>query len=258
MAWALITGASEGLGREFARLAAEDRHDLILTARRVDLLEVVAAEMRAEHGVAVEVIPADLAQQGEAARLWQVASAGREIKVLVNNAGLGSAGAFADPEDWAREYASVMVNVVSLTVLMKEAVTAMAAGSGGRVLNVASTAAFMPGPGMAVYHATKSYVLSLSEAVAHELRGSGVTVTALCPGATRTGFFRAADVEGGTMLQRLPMPPAEVVALKGWAAMKEGRRVAVTGVQNKLFAFLPRIAPKALVLRIAAQFLRRR
>ena len=134
----------------------------------------------------------------------------------------------------------------------------MAAGNGGRVLNVASTAAYMPGPGMAVYHATKAYMLSLSEAVAHELRGSGITVTALCPGATRTGFFRAAKVEGNSLIQRLPMPSAEKVAMKGWAAMKEGRRAAVPGIDNKVFAFVPRIAPKALVLRVAALFVGRR
>lgn len=258
MAWALITGASEGLGREFARLAAEDRFDLILTARRGDLLEVLAAELRAAYGVTVEVISADLSKEPEAARLWAAASVGREIKVLVNNAGLGAAGRFASRDEWGREYASVMVNVLAATVLMKEAVTAMAEGTGGRILNVASTAAYMPGPGMAVYHATKSYLLSLSEAVAHELRGCGITVTALCPGATRTGFFRNGGIEGATRIQKMPMPSAETVALKGWAAMKEGRRVAVTGIDNKIFAFLPRIAPRALVLRVAAFFLRRR
>jgi hypothetical protein len=258
MAWALITGASEGLGREFARLAAEDGHDLILTARREDLLEALAADLRAAHGVAVEVIPADLSREGEAERLWAAASAGRQIGVLVNNAGLGAHGPFADKTEWSREYQSLMVNVVSATVLLKEAVTAMAAGSGGRVLNVASTAAYLPGPWMAVYHATKAHLLSLSEAVATELRGSGITVTALCPGVTRTGFFRAGGIEGQTLIQRLPMPTAERVALKGWAAMKEGRRVAVPGVENKVFALAGRMLPRALVLRLTAVFLRRR
>lgn len=258
MAWALITGASEGLGREFARLAAKDGHDLILTARREDLLETLAADLRAAHGVAVEVIPADLSCEGEAERLWSAASAGRQIGVLVNNAGLGAHGAFDDRAQWAREYQSLMVNVVSATVLLKEAVTTMAAGSGGRVLNVASTAAYLPGPWMAVYHATKAHLLSLSEAVATELRGSGITVTALCPGVTRTGFFRAGGIEGQTLIQRLPMPSAERVALAGWAAMKEGRRVAVPGVENKVFALAGRMLPRALVLRLTAVFLRRR
>ncbi len=192
MAWALITGASDGLGRAFARLAAAEGYDLVLTARREDLLEALAAELRAAHGVTVEVLPADLSREGEAERLWAAASAGRPIAVLVNNAGLGAHGAFADRAEWAREYQSVMVNVVSATVLLKEAVTAMAAGAGGRVLNVASTAAYMPGPWMAVYHATKAHLLSLSEAVAHELRGSGITVTALCPGPRGPGSSRPA------------------------------------------------------------------
>ncbi len=179
------------------------------------------------------MIPADLSREGEAERLWHAASAGRQIGILVNNAGLGAHGAFAERAEWGREYQSLMVNVVSATVLMKEAVTAMAAGSGGRVLNVASTAAYLPGPWMAVYHATKAHLLSLSEAVATELRGSGITVTALCPGATRTGFFKAGGIEGETLIQRLPMPTAEKIALKGWAAMKEGRRVAVPGRKTR-------------------------
>jgi uncharacterized protein len=256
--WALITGASEGLGRAFARLAAADGWNLILTARREDLLAELARELRAEFPVEALIIPADLAVPGEAERLWAAASAGRHIGVLVNNAGLGAHGAFGDRDLWAREYASVMVNMVSATVLMKEAVTAMSEGQGGRVLNVASAAAYMPGPWMAVYHATKAYLLSLSEAVSFELRGSGVTVTALCPGATRTGFFRAAGFENASLLQRLPMPTAEQIALKGWAAMKEGRRVAVPGVDNKAFTLLGRISPRALVLRLTAFFHRRR
>lgn len=256
--WALVTGASDGLGREFARLAAESGFSVILSARRGEVLEAFAAELSAAHRVEAVAIPADLSQHGEAERLWAAASLGRSIRVLVNNAGLGANGAFGDRAEWAREQASVMVNVVSATVLMKEAVSAMLSGNGGRVLNVASTAGFMPGPMMAVYHATKAYLLSLSEAVAHEVRGTGVTVTALCPGATRTAFFRAGGMEGGTLLQRLPMPTAETVALKGWAAMKEGRRVAVTGIENKAMAVLSRILPRMLVLRVTTFFLRRR
>jgi short-subunit dehydrogenase len=256
--WALITGASEGLGREFARLAAADGLNLILSARREDLLQALAGDLRAEFAVEAEVIPADLSKEAEAERLWAAASAGRDIGVLVNNAGLGAHGAFSERDEWAREYASMMVNMVSATVLMKEAVTAMTEGNGGRVLNVASTAAYMPGPWMAVYHATKAYLLSLSEAVAFELRGSGVTITALCPGATRTGFFRAAGFENASLLQRLPMPTAERIALKGWAAMKEGRRVAVPGVDNKIIALSSGLSPRALVLRLTAFFHRRR
>ncbi len=259
MGWVLITGASEGLGREFARLAAAEGHMLILSARRAGLLEALAADLSADYGVEALIWPADLSQEGEAERLWAGATAGgREVSVLVNNAGLGAAGDFADPAEWSREYASVMVNVLSATVLMKAAAVEMSARGQGRILNVASTAAFMPGPGMAVYHATKAYLLSLSEALAQELAVTGVTVTALCPGATATGFFRAGGMEGETLIQRLPMPSAESVARAGWRAMSRGRRVAVPGLSNRAFAFLPRLVPRRLVTFVAAKFLRRR
>lgn len=259
MGWVLITGASEGLGREFARLAAAEGHMLVLSARRAALLDALAAELSAEFGVEALALPADLSQEGEAEKLWAGATAGgREIAVLVNNAGLGAGGAFADPAEWSREYDSVMVNVLSATVLMKAAAVEMAARGRGRILNVASAAGFMPGPGMAVYHATKAYLLSLSEAVGSELAGSGVTVTALCPGATRTGFFRAGGMEGQSLIQRLPMGRADRVAAAGWRAMKRGKRVAVPGIDNKIFAILPRLAPRRLVAWVAGRFLSRR
>lgn len=259
MGWVLITGASEGLGREFARLAAAEGHMLILSARRAAVLEALAAELSAAHGVEALVWPADLSVEGEAERLWAGATAGgREISVLVNNAGLGAAGDFADPAEWSREYASVMVNVLSATVLMKAAAVEMAARGQGRILNVASTAAFMPGPGMAVYHATKAYLLSLSEALATELAPAGVTVTALCPGATRTGFFAAGGFQGATGIQRLPMPAAEDVARAGWRAMRRGRRLAVPGLMNRAIVQGLRLVPRRLAAAIAAVLLRRR
>lgn len=259
MVWALITGASEGFGREFADLAAADGHDVILSARQVEKLEALAADLRARYGRQVVVIGADLAVEGAAARLWEAAAQGREIGILVNNAGLGRNGDFADATGWAREAASVAVNVTAATVLMKQAAVAMAARGSGRILNVASTAGFLPGPHMAVYHATKAYLLSLSEAVATELRGQGVTVTALCPGATATNFFAADGAEKATWLTRLfPLPTARWVAEKGWAAMKSGRRVRVTGLQNHLFAFSARITPRPLLAWIAGELLARR
>lgn len=256
--WALVTGASEGLGREFADLAAGEGRGVIVSARSVARLEALAAELRARHGGEVVVIAADLALDGEAERLWAEASAGRDIGILVNNAGLGRNGDFTDLAGWLREEASVQVNVVAATVLMKRAAVAMAGRGAGRILNVASAAGFLPGPGMAVYHATKAYLLSLSEAVAEEVRGSGVTVTALCPGATATQFFAVDGAEGATLITRLPLPSARSVAVQGWAAMKEGRRIRVTGLANRIFAFLPRLAPRRLVVWTAGQMLRRR
>ena len=167
--WALVTGASEGLGHEFATLAAKDGFDVILTARQTDKLEKHAQALRRAYNVAVEVIPADLDDPEQAEALWLRASNNRQIGVLVNNAGLGRNGSFVDPEGWPREAASISVNVVAATLLLKRAAAHMKAQGTGRILNVASTAGFLPGPNMAVYHATKAYLLSLSEAVGCEL-----------------------------------------------------------------------------------------
>lgn len=257
--WTLITGASEGLGREFADLAAAEGRPVILSARQKDKLEALAANLRARHRVEAVVITADLAQAGEAERLWSTASVGREIDVLVNNAGLGRNGEFSDLTGWVRERASIEVNVTSATTLMKLAVAAMVARGEGRVLNVASAAGFLPGPHMAVYHATKVYLLSLSEAVAAELAGTAVKVTVLCPGATQTNFFAADDAEKATLLTKLfPLPSARSVAVKGWAAMKEGRRIRVTGLVNWLFTFAPRVLPRRFATWLTGQFLCRR
>ena len=204
------------------------------------------------------VIPADLSLAGEAERLWDAACMGRAIAVLVNNAGLGRNGDFSDPDGWAREEASLQVNAVALTLLMKRAVVDMVRLGEGRILNVGSTAGFVPGPNMAVYHATKAYVLSLTEAVADELRASNVMVTVLCPGATQTSFFKADDAEGATWLTKMPLPSARSVAQAGWTAMKAGKRIMVPGVQNKISAFLPRITPRWLTARITGALLARR
>lgn len=254
MTWVLVTGASDGLGAEFARLAAEDGHDLILSARREDRLRALADDL--PRGAVV--IPADLARPGEAERLWEEAGAGREVGVLVNNAGLGRNGLFADPSGWDREAESLAVNVQAATVLMKRAAVAMRARGQGRILNVASVAGFLPGPHMAVYHATKAYLLSLSEAVAEELAGSGVTVTALCPGATATSFFAADGAEGANRLTRGRLPTAASVAREGWWGCREGARIVVPGAGNKLATLLPRLLPRGAVAAVTGRLLARR
>ena len=174
--WTLIAGASEGLGLAFARIAAAEGRDLILAARQAQKMERLADELRARHKIAVEVIATDLADSEQVELLWRRASTRRRIDILVNNAGLGAHQPFASP-DFAREDASIRVNVLALTILIKRAVPHMQAAGGGRILNLGSIAGFVPGPGMAVYHATKAYVLSLGEAVAEELRGTSVSVT---------------------------------------------------------------------------------
>lgn len=241
--WTLITGASEGLGKEFARIAGKAGRNLILTARSEDKLNALAEELRTTAGEVV-VIPADLSDMAEADRLWTEATKGRRIDILVNNAGLGSHGDFASDATWDRELTSINVNILSYTLLMKRAIPHMKAHKAGRILNVASVAAFTPGPNMAVYHATKAYALHLSEAVAEELRGTNVTVTALCPGATDTEFFGPADMDGVRLLKMgKPMVAAEVAKM-AWGAMLGGKSLIVTGLLNKVLAFLPRITPR--------------
>lgn len=252
--WTLITGASEGLGVEFARIAADEGRNLILTARSKDKLEALAAKLRSD-SVEVAVIPADLSDLAEADRLWTEATDGREIDVLVNNAGLGSHGDFDEGQGWDRELNSINVNMLSLTRLMKLAIPHMRNLPKGRIMNVASVAGFSPGPNMAVYHATKAYVLSLSEAVAEELRGSNTTITALCPGATATNFFDDADMDGVRLLNMSKPMSAKDVAELGWLQARIGKRVVVPGLMNKVFAFLPRISPRGLTTRIAYQIM---
>jgi short-subunit dehydrogenase len=250
--WTLITGASEGLGAEFARIAAAEGRNLILTARSEDKLAALADEVRGEAGE-ILVLPADLADLAQVETLWQEASRDRHIDVLVNNAGLGRHGAFGSGEGWARDLSTISVNMTALSYLMKMAIPHMQTQGGGRILNLASAAAFMPGPNMSVYHATKAYVLSLSEAVSEELRGSPVSVTVLCPGATQTAFFDAADMRGIGLLKLGRPAQADAVARAGWQAMMQRRRILVTGAMNKIFAIAPRVTPRALTTFIAGK-----
>ncbi|MEO9575983.1 MAG: SDR family oxidoreductase [Tateyamaria sp.] len=243
--WTLITGASEGLGVEFAYIAAKEKRNVILAARSKDKLENVADDVRAL-GVEALVIPADLSDMAEVDRLWAEATDGRNIDVLVNNAGLGFNGSFDDADGWDRETSSISVNMLALTRLMKLAIPHMKELEKGRILNVASIAAFAPGPGMAVYCATKAYVLSLSEAVGNELKGTNVTVTALCPGTTATNFFEDAGMTDAKLLKFAKPIDAKVVAELGWLQSRIGKPVVVPGAMNKVVSFLPRLTPRRL------------
>ena len=194
---ALVTGASGGLGAELARELARRGHDLVLAARSVAPMEALAAELQAGGAVAT-VIAADLGKPGAAATLaHDIASRGLVVDVLVNNAGLGALGRF-DRIDPARIGEVVQVNIVALTELTRLLLPGMVARGRGRIMLVASIAGYQPGPRMAVYFASKAYVRSLGEALAQELKGSGVTVNVLCPGATATGFFEVAALPAGT------------------------------------------------------------
>jgi hypothetical protein len=245
---ALVTGASGGIGLELARLFARDGCGLVLVARSGDKLAAVAAEVRAAHGVPVRALAADLADPAAPARIHaEIAAAGGRVDVLVNNAGFGLRGAFAALDE-AEQMAMLQVNVLALARLTRRFLPAMVERRAGGVLNVASTAAFQPGPQMAVYYASKAYVLSLSEALAGELAGTGVTVTALCPGPTATGFVSRAGLERSRLFRDLRVMDAATVARAGYRGFRAGRRVVIPGLANRVGAALARIATGALVL----------
>src|SRR5512144_3051321 len=240
---ALVTGASSGIGREIAWLAAKDRHDVVLVGRRKERLELFAGELASRFGVAADVVIADISEPGSAARIFAAAEKRPPVEVLVNAAGLGVHGFFwKTPIEQERN--TILVNVLGLTELTKLCVTGMVERRRGRVLNVASTAAFQPGPLMAVYYATKAYVLSFTEALAEELRGTGVTATALCPGPTASGFQARAAMEDSKLVHGKKLPTAAKVAAFGVKAMQRGDVVAVPGFQNKMFAASVRFTPR--------------
>jgi short-subunit dehydrogenase len=245
---ALVTGASSGIGAELAREAARHGHDLILSARRLPPMETLAAELRGQ-GATVTVIVADLARPDAAASLVQeIAARGLSVDVLINNAGLGAAGRF-DRSDPVRIDEMMQVNIVALTELTRLLLPDMVARRRGKVMLVASTASFLPGPGMAVYFASKAYVRSFGEALAEELRGSGVAVSALCPGATATEFFAVSGADRTPMARNLRrLMPADTVARIGWQGLARGKRVVIAGVLNRIYALAARLTPHALTL----------
>ncbi|MEO7039678.1 MAG: SDR family oxidoreductase [Gemmatimonadaceae bacterium] len=245
---ALVTGASSGIGADLARELARHGHDLVLTARRTAELEAIAVELRAL-GVAATVITKDLSAHGSARELAALLEAGgMQIDVLVNNAGFGDSGPFVREEP-DRIDAMIELNVASLTALTRAILPGMVARKRGRVMLVASVAAFQPGPNMATYCATKAYVLSLGEAIARELRGTGVTLTTLCPGATLTGWAAEAGADSLPLFKSklIPKMTSADVARVGYAAMMRGRPVLVTGLINRVVAVSGRIFPRFIV-----------
>jgi short-subunit dehydrogenase len=240
MATALVTGASGGIGMEIARVLAPD-HDLVLVARSAAKLDALATELGG-----ARVIAADLSEPGA---VGKIAADLPDVDVLVNNAGVGDFGAFA-AEDPDRILGMIQLNVTSLTALTRQYLPGMLERGQGRVLNVASTASFQPGPLMAVYYATKSYVLSFSEALHEETRGTAVTVTALCPGPTASGFQAAADMQLSPLVANRKLPSAAEVAAFGVKAMQRGDAVAVPGAMNKIMAASVRLTPRPVIRRL--------
>ena len=239
---ALVTGASSGIGEAFARLLAKDGYRVVLVARSVEKLSTLASEL----GNGTLTLSVDLSEADAPNR---IADTSGPVDVLINNAGSGDFGPFASC-DPVKLRSMMELNMVSLTMLTRNVLPSMLERGEGRVLNVASTAAFQPGPLMAVYYATKAYVLSFTEALAEELRGTGVTATALCPGPTASGFQQAAAMESSKLVAGRKMPSSADVARYGYRAMQRGEVVAVHGLRNKVMAASVRFSPRPVVRRM--------
>ena len=243
---ALITGASEGIGYELARCFAKDQHDLVLVARGEERLKSVAADISAIYGVRVRYIVQDLSVSDGARQIFsEVQKEGVPIDFLVNSAGVGTYGFFAET-DIERELRMMQLNMNAVTILTKLVLPEMLKRHQGRILNVASLAAFQPGPLMAVYYATKAYVLSFSEALANELQGSGITVSVLCPGPTWSVFQRSAGMEYSKLFQHGVMKASDVAEI-AYQKFMRGKTTIIPGFRNKLFAMSVRLGPRKLV-----------
>lgn len=254
---ALITGASAGIGAELAKVFAAHDHDVVLVARRRDALEALAGTLEGKHGVKATVIVDDLGDPEAPGRIFAAVSDARiDVDVLVNNAGFGLGGEFSETPI-EREIAMVQVNVTALMHLSKLFIAPMLKRRAGYVLNVASTAAFFPGPMHSVYYASKAFVLSFSQALAEELDRSGISVTCLCPGPTETEFAQVAGIKT-VRLPNLDVAEAADVAEFGYRAMKARWRVAVPGARNKLVVQAQRFVPRRLIARAIGRMQRRR
>jgi short-subunit dehydrogenase len=255
---ALVTGASSGIGAALATLFARDRYELVLVARSEEALNRTAEALRSRHGIAATVLATDLARPAAAQQIFdELRGRGIGVDVLVNNAGFATFGRF-DEIPTEQDLELLQVNVVALTHLTKLFLPGMVARRRGRILNVASTAGFQPGPLMAVYYASKAYVLSLSEALANELQGTSVTVTALCPGPTTTGFQKRAAMEDSKLVAGRRLMSAEAVAKAGYKGMQQGDVIVVPGLQNRVLAEAVRLLPRRLVTRIVRNAQERR
>jgi short-subunit dehydrogenase len=254
---ALVTGASGGIGFELARLFAADGHALVLVARSEDKLKALAAELSAKHGVEARVIASDLSRPEAPREIFgRLRADAVEVDALVNNAGFGTYGLFAET-DLQKELDLLQVNVVALTHLTKLFLPGMIARRRGYVMQVASTAAFQPGPLMAVYYASKAYVLSLSEALANECEGTGVRISALCPGPTETGFVAAAGLGDSKLFDRAVMD-ARTVAEAGYRGLLAGKTLVIPGLRNNLLARTVGMMPRKLVTKVVRGIQERR
>ena len=249
---ALITGASSGIGYELSKVFAKNGYNLVLVSRNTEKLKIISEEIRKQHDIQVKIMPKDLCKSPAPQELYdEVAAEGINIDVLVNNAAIGTYGKFTDSST-EKHMDLIQLNITSLTMLCKLFGTDMAKNGSGRILNVASTAAFQAGPLLSTYYASKAYVLMLSEALKYELKQDNVTVTVLCPGPTQTEFFQRNDMIG-TKLERSPyIMSAAKVAEIGFSGLIKGKTIVVPGLINKLFAFSVRLTPRRTVTAIAS------
>jgi hypothetical protein len=249
MKTALITGASGGIGYELAKLFAHDRYNVVLIARSAEKLSQLADELQRQFGITAKAITLDLATPGAAKQLFDQLS-GTPIDVLVNNAAYGIFGEFAEqkPEDISGQ---IELNIAALSMLTRLFVPQMIERKSGKILNIASTAGFQAGPLMAVYYASKAYVISFSEAIANELKGSGVTVTCLCPGPTDTGFQGRAGVANSRLFKQFGPMSAKAVARDGYRAMMKGKTLTISGFKNRVLAETTRVAPRKLATAVS-------
>ncbi|RAU84000.1 SDR family NAD(P)-dependent oxidoreductase [Pontibacter arcticus] len=247
---ALITGASGGIGYELAELFARDGHNLILVARSGDKLEKMAMQFAIKYKVYTKVLVQDLAAPDAAAQVFAaLQQESITVDVLVNNAGFGNYGYFRET-GWPKEHAMLELNIVALTQLSKLFLAQLPKGRAGKILNIASVASFLPGPMMAVYYASKAYVLSFSEALAAELADENITVTVLCPGATNTDFKDRANLDGSAPFNEKGMTDARSVAEAGYTSMMAGKVVAFSDVKSNLLPYIVNLTPRPLLRRL--------
>ena len=251
---AIVTGASGGIGMELAREHAKKGGDLILIARSKGKLEAIKADFEKHYKVEVILIVKDLAEPNAAKEIFdETEKMGIEINILINNAGVGEFGHFTD-YPLEKDEQMINLNMLELTQFCKLYLPQMVARKNGKILNVASSAAFQPGPTMAVYFATKAYVLHFSEALNNEVKEKGITVTALCPGATDSGFIAAANMEESKLMKNKKLPTSSDVAQYGYKSMLKGKAVAIHGFMNYLMVNSVRFAPRSWVVKMARMF----
>lgn len=244
---ALITGAASGLGFEFSKLLAQDHYDVILIDINKKLLEETKNHIQSRYHNNVKIIHKDLSKINVSKEIFE--SINVPIDILINNAGFGLFGSF-NKTDWQRELDMLNLHIITTTQLTKLFLDGMINRDYGKILNVSSLAAFQPGPLMSIYYASKAYILSFSEALSNELKGTGVTVTTLCPGPTKTRFQEVVSNHSSKNKIKFNMASAKSVATIGYMAMQEGREIAIPGMLNNILAFLPRVLPRYLVTSI--------